>query len=161
MINVTKSLEGASYWIVVADASKAVVYSQETRRSPLQELFSVENEAARQKTATLISDHGGRSFDHQGNARHTMTNEKVDPKKHLAIAFAKGLAERIASAKHNGSCRDFALIAPPRFLGVLRNSLAVAGNAIPFFTINKEAVGEDTAFIENLMADELTESSHL
>lgn len=160
-MNVTKSLEGMSYWIVVADESRAVVYSQETRRSPLQELFSVENDTARQKTATLISDRGGRSFDHQGHARHTMTNEKVDPKKHLAIAFAKDLAERIATAKNNGNCRDFALIAPPRFLGVLRNALAVAGNAVPYLTIDKEAVGRDIAFIENLATSELTELSHL
>ena len=158
-MNVTKSLEEMSYWVVVADESKAVVYSQKTRRSPLQELFSLENDTARQKTATLISDHGGRSFDHQGHARHTLTNEKVDPKKHLAIAFAKELAERIATAKKVGSCRDFALIAPPRFLGVLRNALAVAGNAVPYLTIDKEAVGRDTAFIEKLVAGELAELS--
>lgn len=159
MKNVTALLEEKPYWVVVADESKAIVYSQDTRRSPLQELFSIENDSERQKIDSLISDRGGRSVDRQGHTRHTMTNEKVDPKKHLAEVFAKNIAGRIAKAKHSGKCRDFALIAAPRFLGILRGALAVTGNTVPFLTIDKEVVGRDTAFIEKLLAGDLAESS--
>jgi protein required for attachment to host cells len=80
-----------------------------------------------------------------------MTREKTDPKKHAAIAFAKAITERITKAKHDGTCRDFALIAAPRFLGIIRESLSAMGNAVPFLTIDKEVVGQDTAFIEKLL----------
>jgi len=70
------------FWVVVADESKAIVYAHVTRSGPLREVFSLANEAARMKTEQLISDSGGRSYDSKGKGRHTMTNEKVDPKKH-------------------------------------------------------------------------------
>jgi protein required for attachment to host cells len=84
-----------------------------------------------------------------------MTKEKTDPKKHASIAFAKEITERITNAKHDGTCRDFALIVAPRFLGVIRESLSTMGNAVPFLTIDKEVVGRDIAFIEKLLDAQL------
>jgi len=104
------------------------------------------------KTGQLISDSGGRSHDSTGKGRHTMTNEKVDPKKHAAFVFAKQIAERIGKVMHDGSCRGFALIAAPRFLGVLREAVSAATSIEPYATVNKEVVGQDTAVIEKLLA---------
>lgn len=150
-MNSAASISKKTYWIVVADESRAIFYARDKKRSPLREMFALENEVARKKTASLISDRGGRSFDSHGQGRHTMTREKTDPKKHAAIAFAKAITERITKAKHDGTCRDFALIAAPRFLGIIRESLSAMGNAVPFLTIDKEVVGQDTAFIEKLL----------
>jgi len=141
-----------TYWIVVANESSAIVYAQDKRRGPLREMFSLHNEAARKKTADLISDRGGRSFDSHGQGRHTMVKEKTDPKKHASIMFAKEITYRISKAQHKGSCRGFALIAAPRFLGVLRDALSMSANADPFFTVDKDIVGQDTDFIEKLLS---------
>lgn len=111
----------------------------------------MKNEAERKKTGELISDRGGRSFDSHGQGRHTMTKEKSGPKKHAAQAFAKLLAQRIAHAVHKGSCEEIALIAAPRFLGILRDALAKAGNVAPAVTIDKEMVGKDPGAIEKLL----------
>lgn len=147
------SISDKVYWIIVADESIATFYIQDTKRSPLQETATLRNEAARMKTGDLISDRGGRSFDSQGQGRHTMTREKTDPKKQAAIMFAKEIAERIVKARHNGKCRDFALIAAPRFLGLLRDALATAGHAMPFLAIDKDVVGQEVGVIENLLHD--------
>jgi protein required for attachment to host cells len=113
----------------------------------------MQNKVARQKIATLISDRGGRSFDSHGEGRHTMTREKTGPKTHAAIIFAKEIAERISKAKYDGSCRSFALIAAPRFLGILRDALNTAGNLVPTVTIDKDVVGQDMDHIGKLLAE--------
>ena len=141
------------YWIVVADEASAIVYARDTRRAPLRELFSLRNEAARRKTGDLISDRGGRSFDSHGQGRHTMAKEKTDPKKHAAIVFAREIADRIGKAMNDGSSRGFALVAAPKFLGVLRDAVATSIKAEPFATIDKQVVGRDTSVIEKLLAE--------
>jgi protein required for attachment to host cells len=141
------------FWVVVADEANAIVYARVTRSGPLREVFSLANEVARMKTEQLISDSGGRSFDSKGKGRHTMTSEKVDPKKHAASIFAKQIAERIGGVMHDGSCRGFALIAAPRFLGVLRKAVSVETSAQPYATVAKEVVGQDAAVIEKLLAN--------
>jgi protein required for attachment to host cells len=140
------------FWVVVADESNAIVYARDTRSGPLSEVFSLDNEAARMKTEQLISDSGGRSFDSKGKGRHTIGSEKDDPKKHAASMFAKQIAERIGKVMHDGSCRGFALVAAPRFLGVLRDAVSVATSAEPYATVDKEVVGQDTTVIERLLA---------
>ena len=142
------------FWVVVADESNAVVYARASRNGPLHEVFSLENDTARMKTEQLISDSGGRRFDSKGMGRHTMSNEKVDPKRHAASIFAKQIAARIGKVMHDGSCRGFALVAAPRFLGVLRDAVSVATTAEPYATVDKEVVGQDTAVIEKLLASQ-------
>ena len=140
------------FWVVVADESNAIVYARDTRSGPLRKVFSLDNEAARMKTEQLISDSGGRSFDSKGKGRHTITSDKADPKKHAASIFAKQIAKRIGTVMHDGSCRGFALIAAPRFLGVLREAVSAATSAEPYATVDKEMVGQDTTVIEKLLA---------
>jgi len=142
------------YWVVVADEANAIVYAHDSRSGPLHEVFSLNNDEARKKTDQLISDSGGRSFDSFGKGRHTMSNEKSDPKKTFATAFAKQIAGRIATVTHDGSCRGFALVAAPRFLGVLRDAISKATSAKPYATVDKEVVGQDTAVIEKLLANQ-------
>jgi protein required for attachment to host cells len=140
-------------WIMVADEAAATVYVRKSRHGPLKELFQLTNEAARKKTADLISDRGGRSFDSHGQGRHTMTKEQTSPKKHAAVAFAKDIANRIKSARYDGAYDEFALIAAPRFLGILRDAFDKAGNVSPTVTIDKEMVGRDVAAIAKLLDD--------
>lgn len=142
------------YWmVVVADESTAIVYARDSLSGPMRELFSLDNDTARKKTDQLISDSGGRSFDSHGKGRHTMGHEKADPKKIAAMAFAKMIAERIAKRMYDGSSRGFALVAAPRFLGVLREALSIATTVEPYVTVDKEVVGQSTEVIEKLLAN--------
>lgn len=145
------SPEDKKYWVVVADESAATVYTRDTRRAPMRALFSLSNEVARMKTGEIIADRGGRSFDSHGDGRHTMANEKVGPQREAAMRFAKDIAGRIKDGRHRGICRDYALVAAPRFLGDLRQALATAGVDDPYFEIAKDLVGHDTAQIEKLL----------
>lgn len=140
-----------TYWIVVADEVRAIVYTRESQRAPLVEYFSLDNEAGRKKAGELLSDRGGRSFDSFGRGRHTMAREKSSPKQHIAEAFAAQIAKRIGKAMHDGSCRGYALIAAPRFLGLLRAALTTACKVEPFTTVAKEVVGQDVSVLQKLV----------
>lgn len=140
------------YWVVVADESSAIVYGRDSISGPLREMFSLNNDVARKKMDQLISDSGGRSFDSYGKGRHTMSSDQSDPKRVAAMAFAKRIAERVAQAMHDGSCRGFALVAAPRFLGVLRKAISIETTAEPYATVDKEVVNHDEAVIEKLLA---------
>lgn len=81
-----------------------------------------------------------------------MGYEKADPKKIAAMAFAKQIAERIVKGMYDGSSRGFALVAAPRFLGVLRDAISIATTVEPYATFDKVMVGQDAAVIEKLLA---------
>ena len=140
------------YIVVVADEYRVIFYTRDRRNGPLKRLQTITNEPARMKTGELLADRGGRSFDSHGQGRHTMTSEKHSPKDQVAKTFAKQIAQIIASETHKGTCRGFALIAAPRFLGVLRREIATLTRAEPYASVDKDVVGQDEAVIEKLLA---------
>jgi len=142
---------GKTSWIVVADEYRVDFYERTGRHAPLKTIASLENPSARMKSGDLVSDREGRSFDSHGQGRHSMSKEKSSSKTNAAAHFAKEIVARISKAKHARAIDDFSLIAAPRFLGVLRDTLNVAGNLEPVVTINKDVVGQDAAAIELLL----------
>lgn len=137
------------FLVVVADESKAIAYTRASKSGPMQQSRTFENQAARLKTGDILADKGGRSFDSYGQGRHTMAS---DPKLHLAEGFARDIAEHIAADVHNGTCRGYALVAAPHFLGLLRAELASRTSTEPYATVDKNVVGQATAVIEKLLA---------
>lgn len=139
------------YLVVVADEYRAILYARDTRTGPLRKLRTLTNETARMKTGDLISDRGGRSFDSHGQGRHTMGGERDSPQQHSARSFARDIADIIAAESHKGLCRGYAVVAAPRFLGLLRQEFATAVRDAPYATVDKDVVGKDAAVIEKLL----------
>ncbi len=139
------------YLVVVADESRADLYTRERLRGPMQLARTFENDAARQKTDDLLADRGGRAFDSHGHGRHTMSAEKSGPKQHLAETFARQVAEYIGAEHHKGHLRGYALVAAPRFLGTLRGQLAHRVHDEPYRTVAKNVVGQPEANLANLL----------
>jgi protein required for attachment to host cells len=150
MVRPNAPLGAQSYRVVVADEFRAIFYDREKKFSPMQEVASMQNDAAREKTGDLISDRGGRAFDSHGQGRHTMANEKADPKTHSAVVFAKEIAERLAADRAHGRFDSLVVVAAPRFLGVLRPALATAGVGAER-EIDKAVTGKDAGFIQKLV----------
>jgi protein required for attachment to host cells len=139
------------YVVVVADEYRAIFYERDTMTGPLRELRTYTNETARMKTGELLSDRGGRSFDSHGQGRHTMGSDRDAPQQQSAKAFAKDIAQVVAADCHKGACRGYAVIAAPRFLGLLRPEFGNAVKIQPYATVDKDVVGQDDAVIENLL----------
>ena len=137
---------------VVADEAKAVFYTHDTKSGPLHEWRSFRNEIARAKTADLITDRGGRSFDSFGQGRHSVASDRDGPKELAATRFAKRIAGEIAADMNTGACRGYALVAAPRFLGELREAISTSTHSTPYAAVNKDVVGRDAETIAALIA---------
>ena len=109
-------------WVVVADQSKARIFTTEEPRGPLLELASLENSYGREQEQSLVSDRPGRSFDSHGQGRHSM-GTPVDPAETETVRFARRIAEHLQDACNEGRCKTLLLVAGPHMLGVLRKQL--------------------------------------
>lgn len=114
-------------WIVVADQSKARIFTVDTPRGDLQEVTQLEHPEARNKAQTLASDRPGRAFDSGGQGRHAM-GTSVEPKEQEAIRFAKELAGHLQTARTAGRYDHLVLVAGPHFLGLIRDHLGSPNN---------------------------------
>ncbi|MFN0125368.1 MAG: host attachment protein [Verrucomicrobiales bacterium] len=100
--------------IVVADGSRARVFSRSAWNQPVVLTDSHDNPAARQKTRELLTDGPGK----------TQTSDPLStPGEIEEDRFAKRLAAQLTRSVHHGEFEDMVLVASPRFLGSLRAEL--------------------------------------
>jgi protein required for attachment to host cells len=97
-------------WIVVADASKAVVYLQDRIEGVFEEVMDLAHPEARLKASDLVSD-------------VQTIPEKSDPRHTENQRFARDIIARIRHALDTNEIRGFYLSAPPQFLGLLRDAM--------------------------------------
>ncbi len=109
-------------WVVVADQSRARIFTTEEPQGPLLQLASMDNPHGRERAQSMGTDRPGRSFDSHGQGRHAM-GTSVEPVEQENIRYAKEVAGYLESACHDGRCKELLLVAGPHFLGVLRKQL--------------------------------------
>ena len=114
-------------WVVVADQSKARIFTVTDRRSALLDVGELEHPEARDREQTLTSDRPGRSFDSKGQGRHAM-GSTVEPGKQETIHFAKQVADHVQAAHNEGRCDRLLLVAGPPMLGLLRENLKTSSS---------------------------------
>jgi len=116
-------------WVVVADQSKARIFTVADPHGPLLDVGELEHPQGREHDRALNSDKPGRAFDSMGHARHSM-GTAVEPGKQEAIRFAKQVADHVRAAHHEGHCNRLLLVAGPSQLGLLRGHLKASGMVI-------------------------------
>ncbi len=107
-------------WVVVADSSKARIFLADS--SGLVEKDGLEHPEGRMHEQELTSDLPGKAFDSGGQGRHAM-GSPVEPKKHEMIKFVKSIVDHLELARSKANLAKLYLIAPPAFLGELREQL--------------------------------------
>lgn len=111
----------AHTWILLAEEGRARLLEREERDSPLSEGEAFTNPAGHMHESELTSDLPG-SSSAAGAGRHNVDTDQ-GPKAHSREVFAKMLADRLDDARVEHLCERLVLIAPPRFLGLLRKHL--------------------------------------
>jgi protein required for attachment to host cells len=71
----------------------------------------------------LVSDSAGSDGGSVGQGRHVIDN-KHTAHQHETLQFARQLASQLDSGRTNGDYDKLVLVAPPEFLGQLRNNLS-------------------------------------
>ncbi|HXH02215.1 MAG TPA: host attachment protein [Candidatus Competibacteraceae bacterium] len=104
-------------WILVADSSRARLFSVDKALAPLQEIESFTHPECRAKNQDLNTDRPARR---NGG---TIPDASVEPKWQEAMHFAKRLSEHLKSGRVNGRFQRLHIAASPAFLGLLREKL--------------------------------------
>ena len=108
-------------WVVVADNSRARIFTAETPSSPLIEVDSIVHPEARMHDRDITSDLPGRGSG-SGGARHSYETE-TDAKDHENAGFAKRIAGFLDDARKSDKYKQLIIVAAPSLLGNLRSGL--------------------------------------
>lgn len=112
----------SGYWIVVASAGRARFFEAKGKDCVMNEIMTLTNPYSRQHEGDLVSDKQGRAANSATGA-HSVGGEK-DAKQHEAEVFAKTVCEELEKGRNDNAYGEFYLIAPPQFLGLLRQHMS-------------------------------------
>ena len=109
--------------IVVADSSRARIFTVDSAHSPLNEIETIVHPEGRLHEQDMVSDLPGKDAGKGGAGDHAY-QEKIAPKEQEMIAFAKRIADYLESARKANQLKKLVIIAAPEFLGELRSHLS-------------------------------------
>ena len=113
-----------SIWILVSDASSSVLYATEKRGDDWRVINSYQHPESRLKSSELTPSEPGHAAKSKGSPRHTVMQPVTTPKEAEFEHFAQQLADMLNAGTNQRSFDGLVLVAPPHFLGLLRNRLA-------------------------------------
>jgi protein required for attachment to host cells len=126
-------------WVLVADSARARLFQTAGPRGPLQERTDLVMPQSRLQEQDLVSDRPGRSFDRMGEGRHAM--EPRTPAKEVeSDRFAARIAALLESERQKSAYARLVLVAPPAFLGQLRDALSEQVRTLVFTELDKDLV---------------------
>lgn len=144
----------SSTWILLAHRSGARILANPGPGKGLQPVEEIPHPEGRLKNQDFDADKPGRAFDSHGTARHAMEREHP-PVEQAAIAFAKRLAEHLERARAAGRYDRLVLVAEPRFLGWLRESLSPETAQRVLASVDKDLADTDPRTLPERLAREL------
>ncbi|KGM08072.1 hypothetical protein LP43_0495 [Methylophaga thiooxydans] len=130
-------------WIVVAESSRARIFSVESRTTPLKELDAMVHPGTpvTEQSFGLEGHHGG---------RHPLES-RLEPKEVETLHFAHDLGEHLETARRSGDYNDLVLISSPGFLGKLKQHLGTVTLKNISQTINKNLIHKSESEIRNYL----------
>ena len=122
--------------IVVADSTRARIFTWASDNTNLQEIEDIVHPEGRLHDRDLTSDLPGRDVSGSGAGGHAYDN-KINPKKHELIEFAKRVAIYLDDARKGNKLSKLILIVAPGFLGELRSHFSNEISKIIVFELDK------------------------
>ena len=127
-------------WILVAHRGGARLFENKGPGKGLNLLHNIPHPAGRLKNKDIGADKPGRSFDSNGQGRHSLSSEQ-EPTAHVTEQFAKQLSTMLDDGRHQQLYGKLVLVAEPRFLGNLRAALSTPTAALVTATVGKDLGG--------------------
>jgi len=125
-------------WVLVADSSRARIFSKNGHGSLTEEAGFIHPQG-RLHAQQLTTDLPGRGSSGVGDERHGVDSQ-VSPKRHEALTFSKQVAAHLEAARNNGQFEQLMVVAPPAFLGMLRDQFSAPLATLISDEINKNLV---------------------
>lgn len=111
-------------WIVVADGSKADIYTYDGPAQGLTLVTHTDHPESRKSSREHMADRPGRSFDSAGGGQRHAMAPPTDAHALEKAKFVHELCETIDAAATSGRFERLYLVAPPAILGQLRAGLS-------------------------------------
>ena len=109
-------------WVLTANGAGYRVFAHDNKLAPLRELSHTEWPSGRRPSRDIDADRPGRSFDSAGQGRHAM-EPPTDAHAEVEFRLAREIARALAVAEQQQEFEQLTIIAAPRLLGHLRDTL--------------------------------------
>ncbi|MBS3805645.1 MAG: host attachment protein [Oleiphilaceae bacterium] len=123
--------------ILVADASIAKLFRVDSPTGELIEIRTEENKEARLPGRKLTRDKPGEQTSHARDSR-SQVDSAAEPKQNETHRFAQSIVEKLEEARTAGEIDKLYVIAPPGFLGELRQKMKPPLKSLLVEEINKD-----------------------
>jgi len=123
-------------WILVADSSRARIFTTDSSTSPLQEIETLAHPESREHEQEMTSDLPGKHQNDTGIGAHGFQDE-IEPKQQEMIRFANALANHLDEARKQNRFKQLLIVAAPSFLGLLRKELPEPTQKLVAFELDK------------------------
>lgn len=127
-----------SIWILVSDACRATLYATHKREDEWQVVGTYTHPESRLKNSDLTPTDPGHSAKSKGGSRHTVLEPETTPKQAEMEHFAQQLAVVLSAGATNRTFDTVVLVAPPHFLGLLRQRLSTETEKRLVTVVNKD-----------------------
>ncbi|CAD5263519.1 MULTISPECIES: host attachment protein [Halomonadaceae] len=137
-------------YIVVADAARARIFTRDALTLAEQE--SMVHAEGRLHEGDLVTD--GRGDVHESMSTTSRSaGEEGTATKHENELFAKEVAQRLYSARVGNSMKKLIMVAPPKFLGLLRDKLDAPTQKLVIHSLSKDLSKASMADIQQAVSD--------
>lgn len=109
-------------WVVIAHRAGSRVFEHRGPGKGLSLVREREHPAGRVKESEAYSDKSGRSFDSHGEGRHGYSHTESAHDRYAAD-LAREIAGELETGRNEQRFDRLVLVAEPKFLGILRDSL--------------------------------------
>jgi protein required for attachment to host cells len=142
-------------WILVCDAARARLFEiHDHDADPKWHAVSTfEHAASREKTSELTGDRMGQRSAEGAGAHHNALAPSSSPKETEKAHFGHTLAAMLDQAMRKKSFDRFVLVAPPHFLGMLKNELTPELHKHLLTTVDKDFMHLDVSELTDRLKD--------
>jgi len=142
----------AKTWILVGHEAGARVFANRGPGKGLGLVETIEHPEGRLRDRDIDSDRPGRSFRKDSGDPHRAAMSRGEGPHDRAIAdFARALADKLQRGRVENQYERLVLVAPPRFLGLLRASLDGPTAQLVVGSIDKDlATRKESELIKHL-----------
>jgi protein required for attachment to host cells len=143
-------------WLLVADSSRARIYSFEKKEGDWALEETLDHPASRARTSELVTDQQGRGRQSgMGGGYAPAKSNEVDAHDQEGVKFAREVSERLTSGFDRHAYTKLALVAPPHFLGLLRKNLADHIGRTVFLELGKDYVAASEDELKDRLLDRI------
>lgn len=126
-------------WILVAHEAGARLFESHGPGKGLQLVEEVEHPAGRARDGEIDTDRPGRSFrKNSADPRRAAMSRSEGPHDRAVASFARELANKLQHGRMQNEFERLVLVAPPRFLGLLRSSIDTPTQQLVVGSLDKD-----------------------